>query len=455
METVAIVGGGASGTLTAYHLLRSDADLEVLLYESGGTAGRGIAYSTTDPRHLLNVRAIGMSALPDEPNHLVEWAESTGRPITPSTFLPRRDFAAYLDSLLAEVADRLTVVPERVVDLVRGPAGGWRVRSGADAAGGAVERAADHVVLAHGNAAPRPLVDGGGEPLPDAPWHLADPWRLEALAALPDDAVVVVVGSGLTAVDTAITALDGAPARRVVMISRSGLLPHSHVVETGTSWVTSVPAGPLRADDVADLVRTQVAAAARHDVDWRSVVDGLRGATQSIWRRLDLDERRRFLTRHARDWETHRHRMAPEVGARIDVFRAEGRLDLVGGGLGEVVDEGDLARVAVPGTDGVRAHAVVNCTGPLTDVTRLGDPLLDRLIERRTIAPDPLRLGISTTAEGAVLDADGNLVPGLFTVGPPRKGTLYESTAVPEIRVQAAALAAHLQAGGAVCGGAA
>lgn len=451
--TVAIIGGGASGTLTAYHLLRArgadEPDLDVLLFEASGTPGRGIAYATTDPRHLLNVRAIGMSALPDEPNHLVEWAESTGRAITPTTFLPRREYAAYLDSLLAEIAPRLRVVPARVSDLERDPSGRWRVQAGEQT------HLADHVVLAHGNATPRALVDGAGEPLADASWHLADPWRLAALDALPDDATVVVVGSGLTAVDTVITALDGAPRRRAVMISRSGLLPRSHVVETGTSWVTPVPPGPLRADDVAELVQAQIRAAARRDVDWRSVVDGLRGATQSIWRRLDLDERRRFLAVHAREWETHRHRMAPEVGARIAAFRAEGRLELVGGGLGSVADEGARARVALSGDGSVLADAIVNCTGPLTDVTRLGDPLLDRLLERRTIAPDPLRLGIATTAEGAVLDADGNLVPGLFTVGPPRKGTLYESTAVPEIRVQAAAFAAHVRAGGAVCEGAA
>jgi uncharacterized NAD(P)/FAD-binding protein YdhS len=34
------------------------------------------------------------------------------------------------------------------------------------------------------------------------------------------------------------------------------------------------------------------------------------------------------------------------------------------------------------------------------------------------------------------------VVPGLYAVGPPRKGTLWESTAIPEIRAQAAQVAA-------------
>ena len=208
-------------------------------------------------------------------------------------------------------------------------------------------------------------------------------------------------------------------------------------------------------DELAALVRRQVESARAQGVDWRSVIDGLRGATQSAWRRMDLDQRRRFLSAHARTWEVHRHRMAPEVASRIAALRAEGRLDLIDGGLGAVRDAGDHAVVTLPDGAEVRAAAVVNCTGPLTDVTRLGDPLLDALIARGTIAPDPLRLGLATTTEGLVLDAEGDVVPHLFTVGPPRKGTLYESTAVPEIRTQAAALATHLRTESARCAGAA
>ncbi|CAB4706517.1 MAG: NAD(P)-binding protein [Actinobacteria bacterium] len=439
-RTIAVVGGGASGVLTTWHLLASSPDpaLRVLLFEGSGQPGRGVAYSTTDPRHLLNVRARDMSACPDEPSHFVAWAERAGRPVEPTGFQPRMVFGEYLTDLLAEVSGpRLEVVGHRVSDVVRRP-GGFSVRSGAG------EHAVESVVLAHGNAAPRSLAVDGVD-LPEASWHVANPWDAAALAGLPDDASVVLVGSGLTAVDVAISLLEDAPRRRVVMLSRQGELPRPHRVDTFTAWVTAIPTGALRADDLADLVRAQVEAAARHDVDWRAVVDGLRGVTQSIWRRLDLEERRRFLAVHARQWEVHRHRMAPEVADRIAAYRSQGRLTLAGGGLTSVVAAGGRCRVALPGGD-VVADALVNCTGPMTDVTRTCDPLLRALVERGTVAPDPLALGLSSTSGGLLLDRDGAVVPGLYAVGPPRKGALYESTAVPEIRVQAAELAAHLLA---------
>lgn len=434
-----MIGGGASGTLTALNLLRSGGRVEVSVFEASGRIGYGVAYSTTDRRHLLNVRAGNMSAFPDLPGDLVGWARDTGRGL-PSDFLPRCDYAAYLrDRLAATVADnpaRLSVVGERVVD-IRPAEGHLGVITEQRSLDGY-----DAVVLAYGNAAPAPLAVGGTV-LPDASWHIRDPWDPRFADALPDDATVVLVGTGLTAVDTAITLLDDAGGRRVLMVSRHGLLPYPHVEEDAATWTTPVPDGPLTAEGLAEQFADQVAAAQRRGLGWRAVVDGLRAPTQSIWMRLDVEERRRFLSHYARAWEVRRHRMAPGVAARIDDYRREGRLEVRAGGLRSLVLDG--GRPTVELADGsLTVDAIVNCTGPLLDISQTDNPLLLALQGRGLITPDPLRLGVDSTPEGVVLDARGEPVPWLFTVGPPRKGVLYETSAIPEIRVQAAQVAAQL-----------
>jgi uncharacterized NAD(P)/FAD-binding protein YdhS len=437
---VAIVGGGASGTLTAIHLMASRAhDLRLTMHEASGELGQGLAYGTTDRRHLLNVRSRHMSAFPDIPSDLVEWARRTGRQPDAQAFLPRRDYAVYLRETLDRLRDdRFAFRAERVRDVV--PVDG---RFEVHAAGGRVTRAGA-VVLAHGNQRPAPL-EVGGRPLPDAPWHLADPWDLDRLAGRRRDAVVVVVGTGLTAIDAVITLLDDAPDRRVVLVSRHGLLPAPHIEQSSTAWLSPIPTGPVTADQLAELVRGQVAAAAARGVDWRAVVDGLRAPTQGLWQRLDLAERRRFLATYAREWEVRRHRMAPEIADRLDAYREEGRLQVLAGGIAGVTDHGVRCEVELPALpDTLFADAVVNCTGPMTDVSRSRDPLLRTLIARGVLTSDPLRLGVACTPPGEVIDVSGQVVPGLYVVGPPRKGTLWETTAVPEIRGQAAALAQRL-----------
>lgn len=416
-DAIAIVGGGASGVLTAFQLLKGSEDtLSVTVHEASGVLGRGIAYGTSDPRHLLNVRARHMSAYADVPSDLLDWAVRAGRNPDPLGFLPRMEYAAYLQDTLADVADhRLTISAGRVDDIVPVP-GGFEVRTR-----DRVTTAAN-VVLAYGNQTPQELPE-----LSSLPGYVPNPWDLAAIRALPGDATVVVVGTGLTAIDTVITLLEDEPRRTAVMVSRHGLLPYSHIEQQSTAWVTEVPDGPLTVDALAALVRGEIDAARAHGVDWRNVVDGLRPQTQTIWLRLDLAERRRFLATYARSWEVRRHRMAPEVADRIRGYRRDGRLTVLDGGIAAA--------------DVENADAVVNCTGPLTDISRTEDPLLRSLQDHGLVAPDPLRLGLDATPAGEVIGADGVVVPGLYAVGPPRKGILWESTAIPEIRTQAAELA--------------
>ena len=437
---VAVIGGGASGTLTAIHLMASRAhDLRVTLHDASGEPGRGLAYGTTDARHLLNVRSRHMSAFPDIPSDLVEWATRTGRQPDAQAFLPRRDYAVYLRETLERLRDhRLAFSGERVCDVVAVD-GGFELHTG----DGGLTRASA-VVLAHGNQRPAPL-EVAGAAVPPADWHLPDPWDVDRLDRLPADAVVVLVGTGLTAIDAAITLLDESPDRRVVMVSRHGLLPEAHIEQNSTAWLSPVPSGAVTADQLATLLIEQVEAARRQGVDWRPVVDGLRAATQGLWQRLPHEERVRFLATYGRHWEVRRHRMAPGVAARLERYREEGRLQVLGGGLGAITDHGVRSEVTLPDLpDPLFADAVVNCTGPMSDVSRSTDPLLAALVARGLVAPDPLRLGIDCTPQGEVLDVSGQLVPGLYVVGPPRKGVLWETTAVPEIRTQAAALAQSL-----------
>ena len=61
---IAVIGGGASGTLTAIHLLRQATaerpPVRIALIDAGGRHGLGQAYSTTHPGHLLNAPATAL-----------------------------------------------------------------------------------------------------------------------------------------------------------------------------------------------------------------------------------------------------------------------------------------------------------------------------------------------------------------------------------------------------------
>jgi uncharacterized NAD(P)/FAD-binding protein YdhS len=167
---VAIIGGGFSGTILAAQLVRRG--IASALIDGSGRAGRGVAYSTTEPAHLLNVRADGMSAWSGQPDHFAERFESEGG--DRRGFAERRLFARYLADILDEAMERGVEVVETFATSAQRAVGGWSVEL---EDGGSIEARA--LVLAIGNQEPEPLgaLAAAGER------YIANPWGAEARAA--------------------------------------------------------------------------------------------------------------------------------------------------------------------------------------------------------------------------------------------------------------------------------
>ena len=409
MKRVAIAGGGASGALLAVNLLRHTG-AEVVLIERGPRVARGAAYGTDDPNHLLNVRADRMSALPDEPGHFADWLEAHGG--CREDFAERRAYGAYLGELLADasVPGRFRVVRGEVTDI--------RSEGGREVLDVDAERIeADVAVLALGNL--EPSTPAGIRP--EAGVYVGDPWRSDFAAGLGPDDMVVLIGTGLTAIDVALSLEFRGFEGRILAFSRRGLVPRPH---SDPSPQLPPPEGlEPRCIDLLRRVRTDAA-----QVGWRDAIDRLRPVTQALWASADVAERRKFL-RHLRPWwDVHRHRIAPSIHARLKALREAGRLHFAAGRI--VSLEASQLRWQPPGPSGNPVGA--------------GEPLLDRLLAAGRIRPDPCRIGIDVDAECRAQSADGSASETLRVVGPLTKGAFWEIVAVPDIRGQVRDLALSL-----------
>lgn len=431
---VVVVGAGASGTLVTSHLITSlGSRFRVELIDPAPDAV-GPAYATSDERHLLNVPASGMSALPRDPEHFLRWLRRHHRDtFQPHEFAPRSVYGRYLKDLLSSAASfpssaHLTQHRDLVSDVVPHPTG-FDVRL---AGGGSI--AARAVVLATGAVpsdrwAPRDLAT--------SPAFVLDPWSQDDLASLADgDGDLLLVGSGLTMVDLAIS-LDR-PGRTLHVVSRTDTLPRRHVVPT----VPPVPPPPgitrlFGLNQVERAIVEHVDRTVAATGDWRAAVDGLRPVTQLLWANLPEGDKEAFTRSAARIWDTHRHRMSPPTAARFDALVKAGRLVRHRGSLAAVRPAANgLTLTLTDGTE-VGVRAVLNCTGPSATIE--ANPLLRRLAEVGTVTAGPVGLGIDTTAEGRALGRDMGpaSAQNLFALGTLRKGNLWESTAIPEIREQA------------------
>lgn len=419
---LAIIGAGASGTLTAVQFARlAGPAARGVLIEAGARAARGLAYGTPYGAHLLNVPAAKMSAFPDDPEHFLRWLRGRIADAKPGTFAPRALYGDYLASLLAErdTYERVQRVGGTAVGLTRA-GDDWVVHLHDDRT-----VTARNVVLALGNLPPAdPLRIEGEVPLE----YVRDPWAPGAVIGLGHEDPVLLIGSGLTALDVAAALRHEGHTGTIHALSRHGRLPRPHAPTSPVALSTPpfrTPRGGLR------WVREQE--------DWRAAIDSLRPHTSSLWQGWTLAQRGTFM-RHARSlWDVHRHRAAPEVLAAAHLQVLAGHVVALRPGP-EVVwqPRGSQSHLRV------HVKRVINCTGPAADYARLDLPLVVQLRRAGWLVPDPLRLGVETAPDGRLLGTDGKPVDGLYTLGPLRRPALWESTAIPEIRQQAAELAKRL-----------
>ena len=451
---VLIIGGGYSGVALTLALLRRDApNLDVTLVEAGNKLGRGLAYATERDFCLLNSPAGTMSLMPDDPLHFVRWLQANGVDTTPHTFARRHDFGSYIeDSLIRAIDDRWRARSRLRLRIGTGAREVVPQPTGFSVVLDDDERfACDAVVLAAGHLAV-------GDPL--ASWLPVTAARYirasqdeKQLAAISAGDTVLLLGTGLTMVDVALTLHRNGHREPIQAVSRRGLLPQAHEHEA-----VPLPAMlAMKLEESIDCrsVRSSLRALRRladqaegAGSGWRPVIDAARGEMPRFWFQLPVAERRRFVRVLRPYWETHRHRMAPAVADEIGQLLQSSRLRIQAASIAHARDRGNCIRVALRprGTDRkleYRYDWVVQCTGPGALEVR-GTGVIGRLLEQGLLQRDELGLGLESAPDGTAIGEDGR-VPGLYLLGPARRPYDWEQTAAPELRHSAERLAATLE----------
>ena len=441
---IAIVGGGATGALTAVHLARrfEVRQADIVLIEPRHDIGRGLAYSTHDPRHLLNVRVGNMSAFADQPDHLLAWLRKEGKRSgvdcpTEFCFMPRSTYGDYIGDLVGRALASRAVrcVRDTCVDAVES----------ADSVALHLESSraivADRVVLATGFDA-KSALDG----VPTA-----QPWTNASLDDLPGDAPILIVGSGLTMVDMAVSLDRRGHRGPITVVSRRGLLPSAHrPVASGQVPEDAVPFG-VELSELLTWVRALAARMSADGADWRSAVDAVRPHTQNLWRLMSDEQKRRFL-RHARVyWDAHRHRMAPEIEQHMVRLRSSGRLTIIAGRVLSAVQRADGVHVQIA-PRGVSAildrcfAGVIDCTGQPDDPRRSENPLIRALLDSGVARIDPLGIGLDVAEDYALIDSGGRPSRRIRVIGSLARAAFWECIAIPDIRLQCEDIADALAA---------
>jgi uncharacterized NAD(P)/FAD-binding protein YdhS len=465
---IVIIGGGYSGACAALTLAKSaQAPAHISIIEPREQVGAGIAYSNPDPALRLNVEdslmVSNVADIPAFPRWLTESGSRAGDPDGEDAggqyYARRHAFSQYMAQEIAQTKGRNP--SESTLSHVQGKA--MAIQPKCDSYRITLENGedivADLVILALGNDTPATLQTTPVE-VRQSPSFIANPWREGALDGIVPDSKVLLVGSGLTAVDV-VASLDGRGHQGTIkMISRRGLIPQPQGVFAGIEELLRRNMQPVPAfiqqhgtsSSVLEMlrwVRADIAEAAKQGAPWHEAVDAVRDAAKHIWPTLAVSEKRRFH-RHLRPYyDAHRFRVAPQINAIIQRRFSDGQLmseaaQVVGDGI-----VGDRLRMKLRRRHATESYEenfdfVIVCTGPSPNPSTSGIALLRNAVSQGLLAPDPSGIGLAVNARCETLDAEGEANIGILCIGPQTKGAFAEVVAVPQITMQMAGLAQRL-----------
>ncbi len=454
-KRIAIIGAGFSGMMTAVHLIKNRIRGEIYLFDVNPHLGRGVAYSPYSKKQLLNVVAGKMSAFPDHPNHFVEWVlkqpshNALDRNMIFNAFLPRDLYGKYLDKIW-EAAQQDAVysgivihhIQEKVTQLdyknnipFIHTASGFNMKF-------------DACVIATGNQLPgNPSI--ADDSFYKSKLYFQNPWDIRAVTDLSGDAVLII-GNGLTMVDTVIGLLEQGFNGKIISLSPNGfnILPHRHngmVYEQLSKELT----GANNLKDLVRLVYSHVRLVRTFGLTAEPIIDALRPHAQRLWRQFTLDEKKLFLKKYRHLWGVARHRIPMHIHDKIQRLQIEGKLQILAGKVQDLKDINDGVEVIFTNKDEQTSHLkvsrVINCTGPESDLDKLEQHFLKTAKEAGILVQDELKLGIQTNVvDFSIINKNGQPQAGLYTLGSNLRGELWESTAVNELRQQAKELASML-----------
>ena len=432
MQTLAVIGGGVSGTFVVLNCLKqAHTALEIIWFDGAGLFCKGLAYSTEEEVHLLNVRASNMSAFADEPAHFVNWLQANNHPFTGNHFVPRKLYGAYVLDTFHELKDKNPFV--KIIQKTE------EVTS--------VSFHEDHYTLEAKEAyTVNTVVLAVGNFLPAHPRSAADAYTKsknyfqnaftgELMSKISTLKNVTIFGAGLTMIDVVLALKHHSYKGHITIISPHGYLPQPHHSNLQAAQSFIDPKASYTLPEVFRLVNRQLKKAKQENTNPHSVIDALRPYIQTLWLHFSIEDKQQFLRHLRHKWGVARHRAPLESINVINECILNNELTVLKGRISNIEEGADGFEIVYADktskSNKLSTQAIVNCTGPESDFHKIDSGLIKQLISSGLIESHELHYGIKASQTGQI-------AKNLFTIGPPLKGVLWESTAVPEIRVQAA-----------------
>lgn len=438
-NAIGIIGGGISGTLSVLQIIKQNkTPLSIFWFDSQNKFCKGYAYNTFDEGHLLNVRANNMSIFPNEPNHFVNWLKSYHSNYSAKDFVPRKLFGDYVLHTFESLKNSNSHIKiHQIAEEVK-----------------SIHQSNDiFEIKTHQSYTVQKIILGLGNFLPAHPRSISkefisskqyfqNAFNVQLTNQIQSCNDITIIGSGLTMIDVIVSLSHYQYKGKINVISPHAYIPQAHQENPLPSVEAFIDKEKRYSlSELFALVNQQLKKAKKEQLNLHSVIDSMRPFLQQLWLNFSIEEKQQFLRHLRHKWGVARHRAPSQSMSVFNNLKSSGQLELIKGRISDikVSDLGFQIAYSNKHSNQQTLHTqlIINCTGPESDYSQLKSPLVQYLVTNQIISADAIKYGINA-------QKDCSIAKNIYTLGPPLKGILWESVAVPEIRVQAQELAAKI-----------
>lgn len=478
-EQIVIIGGGACGVAAFIELFIElkaaglERKLDITIIEPDDI-GKGLAFGTKQPGHLLNTQADLMGIHPSEPAHYSQWLESnsvhvesetTGLDSPEDAYSTRRLYSDYLREQFHHYYDIATtsgsaptIIKQRAVDIIR-DGNHWNIILDNSKA-----ILSKFVLLAPGTPKPNnyPELDGTDN-------YIDSPWPSEPIInGIRKEAKVGILGSSLSAIDAIMTLVDNDHRGQIHLFSPDGMLPRVQpegdttyqrrfLTEAAVHEIKRTSLRPLRATDLFRLFKKEAEFYHESPIDWQNtgrenkparhflsddikiaeeggdafinILYALRYEAATIWQWMPTEEKQKFKQWIGAYWTSNRHGMPLANARRLERLFEMEKL-FVHPNLKNVQANKQSKQFNIEHGHGRETvDFLINATGPGTNIDQMKSTLIQNLHNRGIIEAYNLG-GIKIEPATMQVVSHGSVQENLYIVGHLCNGILLDVNAV-------------------------
>lgn len=480
LKNITIIGGGACGISAFIELFlqlriaKHHQEISITIIEENEEVGKGLAFGTKQPGHILNTQADLMGIHYTEPQHFSEWLiEHEGRVHQEvvdnqgqnEAFTTRRLYGDYLKEQFEHYFDlakregmEVQVIHARA-EKVKQLESGFEIELSDNQ-----HHSCDFLLLSPGT----PVANNYPE-LEERLNYFGSPWpSSNILDHIPKDVNIGILGSSLSAIDALMTLTDNDYTGKITFYSPDGLMPRVQPEtpqKVDCKYITQknlhqIQRESLRNPTVKEIFRLFIKEAeevAGHKIDWKATARkepadqllkqdieiarnggdalinipySLRYESSEMWKSLDESEKLKFKKWLGNYWGVNRHCMPLVNAERVNGLFENGNLKVVPG-LEEVVFDDSKQKFVLTCADGQEAFEdyIINATGPASAVKMMKSVLMQNLAEDKLIEPEPAG-GIKINTETMQVVVDNQPYPNFYAIGHITNGLLLDVNAV-------------------------